>query len=178
MSVLIVTLFVVLVLAAVFGLLLWKLASRASDEAGTVEWLQAFSVERYGPMERLLDPSDFQFLKEQGGYRAEIGARLLRDRKRLFLDYLGLLAGDFNQLLRIARVMIVYSADDRSDFARALWRERVAFYMAVCAVRVRVALYPLAWNGLDVSRLVHSLESMRRQVIEMGLPPISINESA
>lgn len=82
----------------------------------------------------------------------------------MFLEYLRLLTGDFNQLLRIARYMIVYSNEDKPEFAGALWRQQAAFYFAICALRLRVAFYPLAWNGLDVVRLVQTLESLRHQV--------------
>jgi hypothetical protein len=129
-------------------------------------------------MERLLDQSDFEFLSGQPGYRPEIGARLLKERKKLFLGYLRLLIGDFNQLLRIARLMIVYSTEDRGEFAKALWRQQVAFYFAVSAVRVRVALYPMGWTSLDVSRLMQALESMRSQIAQLGFQPMALAENA
>ena len=135
-------------------------------------------MESFAPMERLLDQSDFEFLSGQPGYRPEIGARLLKERKKLFLGYLRLLIGDFNQLLRIARLMIVYSTEDRGEFAKALWRQQVAFYFAVSAVRVRVALYPMGWTSLDVSRLMQALESMRSQIAQLGFQPMALAENA
>jgi hypothetical protein len=178
MPVLIVAAMVVAVLIAAFGLLFRQLASRSDNQAFTAEWFESFSLDSFAPMERLLDQSDFEFLARQPGYRPEIGARLLKERKKLFLGYLRLLIGDFNQLLRIARLMIVYSAEDRSEFAKVLWRQQTTFYFAVCAVRLRVALYPLGWTSLDVSRLMQALENMRSQVAQLGFQPMALAENA
>jgi hypothetical protein len=102
----------------------------------------------------------------------------LKERKKLFLGYLRILIGDFNQLLRIARLMIVYSAEDRAEFAQALWRQQVTFYFAVCAVRLRVALYPMGWTSLDVSRLMQALDNMRSQVAQLGFQPMASAQNA
>jgi hypothetical protein len=178
MTILIVVAIVVAVLIAAFGLLFRQLASRSDNQAFTAEWFESFSLDSFAPMERLLDQSDFEFLAQQPGYRPEIGARLLKERKKLFLGYLRLLIGDFNRLLRIARLMIVYSAEDRSEFAKVLWRQQTTFYFAVCAVRLRVALYPLGWTSLDVSRLMQALENMRSQVAQLGFQPMALAEGA
>ena len=169
---------VVAFLIAAFVSLFWRLALRRDGETYTADWFESFSLESFAPMERLLDKSDFDFLSRQPGYRPEIGATLLKERKRLFLGYLRLLIADFNQLLHIARLMIVYSAEDRSDFARVLWRQQFTFYVAICAVRVRVAVYPLAWKSLDVSKLMHALENMHAQVSQLGFEPVAAAHSA
>jgi hypothetical protein len=178
MTVLIMVGIAVAFLIAAFVSLFWRLAARSDNQASTAEWFESFSVESFAPMERLLDQSDFEFLSRQPGYRPEIGARLLKERKKLFLGYLRLLIGDFNQLLRIARLMIVYSTEDRAEFANVLWRQQVTFYVAVCAVRLRVALYPMGWTSLDVSRLMQALESMRSQVAQLGFQPMALAENA
>ena len=178
MTIIIASFMVVLFLMAALVLLFSRLASRLDGQACTAEWFESFSLDSFAPMERLLDPSDFEFLSEQPGYRPEIGARLLKERKKLFLSYLRLSIGDFNQLLRIARLMIVYSTEDRAEFAKALWRQQAAFYFAVCALRVRVALYPMAWTHLDVSRLIQALDCMRTQVAQLGFQPLAIADIA
>ena len=178
MTVLIVVSLVVAFLVAAFTILFWRLASRSENQASTAEWFASFSLDSFAPMERLLDQSDFEFLSQQAGYRPEIGARLLKERKKLFLGYLRLLIGDFNQLLRIARLMIVHSTEDRAEFAQVLWRQQVTFYFAVCAVRLRVALYPVGWTSLNVSRLVQALENMRTQVMQLGFQSMTLAENA
>lgn len=178
MAILIAAFIVVAFLIVAFTLLFGRLASRLDQQASTAEWFENFSLDSFSPMERLLDQSDFEFLSRQTGYRPEIGARLLKERKRLFLGYLRLLNGDFNQLLRIARLMIVHSTEDRAAFAKVLWRQQVTFYLAICAVRVRVALYPLGWASLDVSKLIRALENMRDQVAQLGFQPMTVAQSA
>jgi hypothetical protein len=178
MTILISAFSVVAILIVAFIWLFARLASRLDEQTSIAEWFEGFSVDSFSPMERLLDQSDFEFLSRQPGYRPEIGARLLKERKRLFLSYLRLLIGDFNQLLRIARLMIVHSSEDRAEFAKVLWRQQVTFYFTVCALRVRVALYPLAWTSIDVSKLVGALESMRDQVARLGFQPMASAQSA
>ena len=163
--------FVMAFLLAAFTLLFRRLTSRSDNQASTADWFESFSMDSYAPMERLLDQGDFEFLALQPGYQPQIGARLLKERKKLFLGYLRFLIGDFNQMLRIARLIIVSSTEDRAEFARVLWRQQVTFYWAVCAVRVRVALYPVAWTPLEVSKLVQALDHIREQVIQMGFQP-------
>jgi len=178
MTILISAFIVVAFLIVAFTLLFMRLASRLDKQAPIAEWFETFSVDEFSPMARLLDRSDFEFLSRQPGYRPEIGVTLLKERKRLFLGYLRILIGDFNQLLRIARLMIVHSTEDRAEFAKLLWRQQVKFYCAVCAVRVQVAFYPFGWTSLDVSRLVRALENMRNQVSQLGFQPLASTQSA
>jgi hypothetical protein len=178
MTILISAFIVVALLIAAFTVLFARMASRLDKEASSAEWFESFSLDSFSPMERLLDQSDFEFLSRQPGYRPEIGARLLKERKQLFLGYLRLLIRDFNGLLRIARLMIVHSTEDRADFAKVLWRQQVTFYFSVCAVRVRVAVYPLGWASLDVAKLTQALENMRDQVAQLGFQPMTAAQSA
>ncbi len=147
-----------------FALLLIRLASRVGAGSSNPEWLDDFSIERFAPMERLLDPTDFEFLKAQPGYRPSLGARLLKERRRAFAGYLGMLTRDFNRLLGVAKLMLVFSTEDRPELARALWRQQIRFYFAVSAVRCRLALYPLGWTGVDAGNLVKSLAGLHEQI--------------
>jgi hypothetical protein len=119
-------------------------------------------------MARLLDPGDFQFVASHPGYYPALAKRLLAERREVFVGYLGLMIRDFNQLLKIGRLMLINSSEDRPEFARALWRQQVSFYLAVCTIRCRLALTPL---GIRVEglRLVESLASMFRQVQELAV---------
>ena len=85
-------------------------------------------------MMRLLDESDFAFLASQPGYQASIERRLRAERKAVFRGYLWRLVRDFNQLVSIAKLMVVFSEEDRTEFAKSLWRQQVTFYFAVCAL--------------------------------------------
>src|ERR1700678_1608564 len=131
-------LFVVIVIALLAGCfagLFWRLASRFDAQQCTAEWLDRFSVKSYAPMERLLDRNDLAFLASQPGYRPEIGKRLMAERRKIFRAYLRLLVRDFNQLIGIGKLMVVYSNLDQQEFARSLGRQQVKFYARVCALQ-------------------------------------------
>jgi hypothetical protein len=163
-----VSLAAVLILLA-FGLMFLRLAKRVNAPAGNPEWLESITLERYAPMERLLQRSDFAFLEAQPGYRPGIGARLLAERRKAFAGYLRLMTHDFDQLLGLAKWMLVHSTTDRPEFGKALWRQHIAFYCAVYALRFRVAFYPLGFAGVDARKLVDSLASLRDGIQQLAL---------
>jgi hypothetical protein len=165
-------------LGACFAGLFWRLASRVDARQCTAEWLDSFSLESYAPMERLLGEDDAGFLASQPGYRPEIVRCLMVERRRIFAAYLGDLVRDFNQLVGIGKFMIVYSAEDRQEFAHRLWRQQVRFYSAVCSVRLRLALYPLGWSGESAHRLITSLTALRDQVVLLSSPSQAEFENA
>jgi hypothetical protein len=153
-----------LVLAICFFGLFLRLASGFDAQQCTAEWLDSFSLESYAPMQRLLETRDLDFLKSQVGYRPQIAKRLMAERRKIFAAYLGHLVSDFNQLVRIGKLMIVYSSQDQHEFARRLWRQQVRFYAGFCSLRLQLALYPLGWATTDAHRLVEALAAMRNQV--------------
>src|ERR1700682_4860664 len=151
-------------LIAIFALLFRVLFSRADQTACSLEWLDSFSLENYAPMQRLLASGDVEFLSSQPGYKPEIGKRLMAERRQIFRGYLRLLILDFNQLIGLGKLMVVYAAEDRAELARALWRHQISFYFAVFSVQCRLALHPLGWSSVDVHKLVQALEMMRDQI--------------
>jgi hypothetical protein len=118
-------------------------------------------------MERLLDERDFAFIASQAGYDPSIVRRLRLERKEIFQGYLRRLVRDFNQLLAIAKLMIVYGGEDQIELARSLWRQQITFYFAVFALRCRLALYPMITGTWDVGNLVVVLERMRDGLNEL-----------
>jgi hypothetical protein len=157
-------------LASGFAGLFWRLASRFDARQCTTEWLDAFSVDSYAPMERLLGNADAGFLASQPGYRPEIAQRLMAERRRIFAAYLGHLLRDFNQLVGIGKVMIVYSAEDQREFARRLLRQQMRFYAGVCSLWIQLALNPLGWSGADSHGLLAAVMAMCNQVIRLSSP--------
>jgi hypothetical protein len=124
-------------------------------------------MKTYAPMERLLSKSDLVFLESQPGYRPEIGRRLMAERRRIFRAYLRTLVRDFNQLIGIGKLMIVYSNQDQQEFARSLGRQQIKFYGQICALHVQVALHPLGWT-VDVRGLLDALGAVRTKVQELA----------
>jgi hypothetical protein len=153
-------------LAACFTGLFWMLASRFDAQRCTAEWLDSFSVRSYAPMERLLEKSDLVFLASQPGYRPAIGQRLMAERRKIFRAYLRLLVRDFNQLIGIGKLMVVYSNQDQQEFARSLRRQQFQFYARVCALQLQLVL-PLGWTSVDARGLLAALGAMRTKVHQL-----------
>src|SRR5258706_3745986 len=130
------------ILTALSIALFRRLASRLDAEACTAEWLDNFSTADYAPMRRLFCDMDFEFLASQPGYRPEIAKQLRSERRQVLAGYLQLLTGDFNQLHAMAKLMLVYSREDRPDFGKALLWQQITFYYAVTPGRCRFALMP------------------------------------
>ena len=169
---------VIVSLLACFAGLFWRLASRFDAQQCTAEWLDGFSLERYAPMERLLQKGDLAFIESQPGYRPEIGKRLMAERRKIFRAYLRLLVRDFNQLIAIGKLMVVYSVHDQQQFARSLGRQQVKFYARVCTLQLELALYPLGWTTVDAGGLLASLGSMRTKVQQLTSAGPSLGQLA
>jgi hypothetical protein len=134
------------------------------------DWAAEFKPSRYRPMQRLLRESEFAFLSEQPGYQAPIARRLRAERRRIFRQYLKMLQRDFDRFYALAKMMIVHSSEDRSEFAAALVRQRIAFTFAVMSVELRLALH-MSGVGIDIAALTGSLESLRLQVQQLSPVP-------
>lgn len=163
----------IIVFAACSMGLFLRLASRVNSQEVTPDWLDSFSPESYAPMERLLDKKDIEFLASQAGYNTKIAKRLMAERRKIFASYLSYLVRDFNQLMNVGKLMVVFSTEDRQEFARRLFRQQVRFYARVCLVRLQLALYPLGWTTVDAHRLVSALEAMRTQVQLLASPRVA-----
>src|SRR5579864_9342858 len=114
-------------------LLLWVLTRmilrRRSSAALDSDQTAAFSLDRYQPMGRLMAEDDLVFLKSQPGYRAEMGARWKRERRRIFRLYLAELKADFRRLHAHARELAAGSGSgaDSAGLVEVLMKQQVTF---------------------------------------------------
>ena len=156
------------ILAVSFLFLIRGLFARVSARAQTDEsadWFRDFSLEAYRPMERLMDENDYRFLEKQPGYRPSIAGDLRSERKRIFRIYLHDLVGDFNRMLRVAKLMVVYSSQDRPDFARAIANARNQFYWNVLKTELTLSL---PWGVVEAGRLIQSVGRIQESVRELA----------
>ena len=163
------TLGVVLLLAAIFVSLICQLLRRRMPGEYSLEWLSEFSVDSYRPMERLLDQRDYEFLATQPGFHSGIARELRAERHRIFRIYLRSLIRDFRTLVGLAELMMVYSEDDRPDLARTIFRLRRQFYLNVITVELRLALLPLPVGAINVGKLLQPLAAMRENIQQLAL---------
>src|SRR5882672_5115695 len=109
--------------AFAFGLLIRKMVSRTRGVEYDPAWLEDFSIAKYRPMLRLLSEDDYEFLASQAGYQGKIASQLRAERRRVFRAYLRNLVRDFHRLHHVAKMMAVYSAQDRPEMGVALLKQ-------------------------------------------------------
>jgi hypothetical protein len=130
---------------------------------------------KYRPMARLLHEDDFRYLSAQPGYSPQLGRRLRSQRRRIFRGYLRSLRRDFANISMALRTLILHSAEDRSDLAAALVRQRLLFAAGMLAVEGRLLLHAAGINtvAVDVRGLVESLETMQAQMGQLLMPAVA-----
>jgi hypothetical protein len=123
--------------------LLWVLTRmilrrRQSAAALDGDETAGFSLDRYQPMGRLMAEDDLVFLKSQPGYRAEMGERWKRERRRIFRLYLAELKADFRRLHAQARELVAASGADSAGLVEVLMKQQLTFLMATTALEFRL----------------------------------------
>jgi len=161
-----------------FGSLLglfWLLArmklSRRRAAASLNEDSAAFSLTRYQPMARLLaEDEDLRFLRLQPGYRAEIGARWQRERRRIFRSYLKELKADFRRLHAQARELVADSDAASADLMDILMKQQITFVRAIMALECRLLLQRVGWAKPDITPLLELIDAMRADLAQRTSP--------
>jgi len=153
---------------ALIGLTVLVLLRKMADP-GTVsecdpDWVNNFAVTKYRPMLRLLDDADYEFLSKQRGFTKQMIRRLRAERREIFRGYLHNLVRDFHRLHMAARMLLIYSPQDRPDLAAALLKQRCRFAFAVFAVEVRLAFHTVGVGSVDVRQVLNVVESLRTNV--------------
>jgi hypothetical protein len=111
------------------------------------------------PLERLLDPTEFAYLRNRGLSKNRI-KELRRQRLKLFRLYLRRLTLDFNAVHAALDVTLVNSAEDRPDLARELGKQRLSFYRGLLSVECHLALYAAGIHVAPSLDLIRPLEQL------------------
>jgi len=156
-----------LLLGIGFGVLILRLMSPERLQAfrdGLPE--QLFSPGRYRVIERLLNESEYRFLRSHPAWNSRMEKNLRKDRTKIFRGYLHELSGDFHQICKAVKLLMVTSRIDRPDLAKALIKQQFGFAMAMTVVEFRLILYRSGWTGVsvDVGDLVRSVDAVRVQL--------------
>jgi hypothetical protein len=139
-------------------------ATLDSDDAA------GFSLDRYQPMARLMAEEDLVFLKSQPGYRAEMGERWKRERRRIFRLYLAELKADFRKLHAHARELVAGSGADSAALVEVLIKQQLTFLMATTALEFRLALQQIGIGKVDITPLIELVEAMRMDLAQRTAP--------
>lgn len=129
-----------------------------------------FSLDRYQPMGRLMAEEDLVFLKSQPGYRAEMGVRWKRERRRIFRLYLAELKADFRRLHAQARELVAASGADSAALVEVLMKQQFTFLMATTALEFRLALQWIGIGRVDITPLIELVEAMRTDLAQRTAP--------
>jgi len=151
---------------ALAALLVWSFRGRHKRRRGRDGLAVLDSAPQHlcnmGPIRRSQDPTDFAFARERGG--KELGKRLRRERRNVALLYLESLRSDFEQLLRIARVVALLSPEVSSTYEYERLRLSVLFLVRLQLVKLRflfgdAAMPQLASLGQMVASLAIRMET-------------------
>lgn len=165
--VMVLAVFAFLVVGAVSAFLFRRLIAGPKSLPVSVDWIDDLSVSRYRPMERLLSQADYRFLASQPGFDKKMLRSIRSERRRVFRGYLACLCRDFGLVLAALRLMMTYSAQDRGDLARILYKQQAMFAFGMVGVEWRLALHACGLGTVDVGGLVNVMESMRLQLRQM-----------
>ena len=153
----------VLVLATVF-IVLQKIHTGNAD-ADDVE--QECFIERYRPMFRLLDESDFAFIHSGVPGRSQLLRHFRAERRSLFRVYLRDLGADHTRIVRAMHNLLVESNIDRPDLAKALYRCQFTFGLAMLSIEFSLFRYALGIGTVDVRSLFSAVEGLQLQLQDM-----------
>jgi len=158
-------------LTGLIWVLTWMISGRRRSSARPdSDDAAGFSLDRYQSMGHLMAEEDLVFLKSQPGYRAEIGERWKRERRRIFRLYLAELKADFRRLHAHARELVAGSGADSAALVGVLMKQQVTFLMATTALEFRLALQ---WIGVMSTRptpLIELVEAMRLDLAQRTAP--------
>src|SRR5574340_299610 len=166
MNPILVAVLICLALAIVLAVLFRGMAS--PKRPVNTDWVQKFSIERYRPMERLLDERDFVFLASRPGYEPGMKRRLRAARRKAFRAYFRALQRDFGRLYGALNLLLVNAPEDRPELAAAVLKQRAMFQWGVLLVEGRLFLHAFGIGTVDVRGLLGVLDSMRVEVRELS----------
>jgi hypothetical protein len=157
------------VAVAALGLGLWQMVRlrRHGRRTPPLELLAPMAPARsYGPMARLFDRRDLEFLESQGGCRPGMTTRLRLERRAVLSLYLRQVHADFRRCWTYCRVMAPVS--NRPEAALDATRQIFVFYGLYAALQLHCLLGLLVYVRPDVGGLlavVQRLQQRAHQVV-------------
>jgi len=136
----------------------------------SVNRLRGFSLDRYRPMQRLLDTRDIEYLQVHPGFDRELEKLLRKQRTQVLRMYLRSLRKDFQVLHAVIRFRLAHSLIDSPDVALAVLKQSVTFWAVMTSVQLRLFLFEwnLARTPVPVGSLIDMAARMQRQLALAG----------
>ena len=120
----------------------------------------------YGPMRRLLDPAECQYLLKNGVSKDVIKS-MRKSRRKLYRLYLRTLVQDFDRITNGLKLVQVSSYTNRPDLATFLMRQKVMFYRNVLLAEFSLALHTSGFECVPQVDLLGPLEMLRAQLRQL-----------
>lgn len=130
------------------------------------------SAERYLPMLRLLDDSDFRFLRAQPGFTPELAARVRAQRYRVFQAYLRDLRNDFEHISAMLKLVLAHSPDNRPDLASILLRAQLAFVWGFAVVQLRAYIWRSGYGSVNAGDLLGAFDGICSELRSLSAAPV------
>jgi len=125
-----------------------------------------FADLNYRPMQRLLDPAEFRYLRDHGISKEKVNT-LRRQRRTIYRLYLRDVAQEFNRVHSVLRVLLVSSYFDRPDLAKLLAKQTFTFYPNLLLVEVRLTLYACGFEKMPKIDVLGPLEMIQAQLRQL-----------
>jgi hypothetical protein len=121
----------------------------------------------YKPIQRLLDPADFEFLRRRGVAEVKI-RKLRRERREIYRLCLRSLAEDFQKVQRTLTVVMVQSPVDRPDLAAEMARQKAAFYRNLVLAEAGLVWHACGFDHVPSVDLVNPFIALQDQLRQMA----------
>lgn len=121
----------------------------------------------YGPLQRLLDPADFEFLRKRGISEQKI-RKLRRERRQIYRLCLRSLAGDFNHVQHALNLVLVQSETDRPDLVAILARQKLTFYRNLMMAEAALVIHACGIDRMPAMDLVQPFHALREQLQQLA----------
>jgi hypothetical protein len=141
---------VMVLLAAVSGTVMFRLAAEPQLREVSPLWLAEFSLARYRPMRRLLSENDLRFLESRPGYRPEVGRTLRAERRKAFRGYLNEIKKDFWTIHALAKQILLDWPEDNPELGVLLMKSQGRFLWSLARIEFYLALH---WTGISTPKL-------------------------
>jgi hypothetical protein len=148
------------------GFRVFRKLTRPQVSASDMDTSTDLDWQSSSPLERLLDPSEFEFLRTRGVSEKRI-AELRARRRSIFRMYIRRLTVDFHTTHETLQAVLVSAREDRPDLARELARQKLFFYRGVIVVEIRLMLNALGFNRVPVPSLA-LIRPLERLHLEIG----------
>jgi hypothetical protein len=135
-----------------------------------------FSWRDYRPLQRLLDPYDFDFLRRRGVAEARV-RQVRRERRQIYRLCLRSLAADFNQIQQKLSMVLVQSPVDRPDLATLLARQKVQFYRHLVLAEAGLVLHACGVDRMPAVDLLRPFAALQEQ-LRLLVPAAALAASA